>query len=443
MIRKVNFILLLLMTVVGFCLMTVLFYPFHVNWDAGNVIENILQGHPVYDNWMGWLYPALLSGLIQFTHVPHAIGILQWILYWTAVSTLFVQLFSSYRRTFPLFYLAFAFFPGALFYVDYIANSTLLYCLYLLMCSLSVWVVRSTVWWKLILLVLLAVICICLRADAMFVVLPTLVLVLYRCYGRLWRMTGIVAIGFLALKSLESAVVAQVPGYNDRINSIQLIALYDQMHISRQKQELVIPDSILADGVTRKQMLDSIMSYREMENDYTFYASNVEMLRSGDNWHSGVVPDPMIYLGNLKYYLRHRLHILRKYWLEAPELYNAVGDFEYKSQPYQGRVYHYLGWILYFGMPAIDYLLFGLIALFVSLHLRIVRSLAVPMLAIWMLWLMLLMVSVTSVSSRYIYPACLCMYQMMIYVLYVRWKDWRGRHLPCCQSRQITNKTLN
>lgn len=428
MTRKVNLILLVLMTAAGFCLTTILFYPFQVNWDAGNVIDNILQGHPVYDNWMGWFYPALLCGLIQLTHVPHAIGILQWIIYWTAVSTLFVQLFSVHRRSFPLFFLAFAFFPGTLFYVDYIANSALLYCLYLLICSISVWTVRSTVWWKLIMLVLLAVVCVFLRADAMFVVLPTLVLVLYRCYGRFWRMTGIVVIIFLMLKIIESAVVAQVPGYNDRINSIQLIALYDQMHISRQKQELVIPDSILADGVTRKQMLDSIMTYSEMENDYTFYASNVDMLRSGDNWHSGVTPDPMIYLENLLYYLRHRLNILHKYWLGAPELYNAIGDFEYKSQPYQGRVYHYLGGILYFGMPAISYLLSGLIALFFSLHSRPTRRLALPMLAIWTLWLMLLMVSVTSVSSRYIYPACLCMYQMMIYVLYVRWKDWREKH---------------
>lgn len=418
MIRKVNLVLFVLMTVAGFGLTTSLFYPFHVNWDAGNVIDNILQGHPVYDNWMGWLYPGLVGGLIQLTHEPHAIGFLQWILYWTAVSTLFAQLFSADRKYFSLFYLAFAFFPGALFYVDYIANSALLYCLYLVMCSISVWMVKKPTRWKLTMLVLLTAVCVCLRADAIFVVLPTLVLVLYRCYGRLWRMTGIVVAGFLVLKTIETAIVAQVPGYNDRINSIQLIALYDQMHISREKQELVIPDSILADGVTRKQMLDSIMTYRELENDYTFYASNVEMLRSRNNWHSGVTPDPKIYLENLSYYLRHRLNILRKYWLGAPELYNAIGDFEYKPQPYQGRVYHYLGWILYFGMPAIGYLLFGLIALLVSLQSRPARRLAVTMLAIWTLWLMLLMVSVTSVSSRYIYPACLCMYQMMIYMIY-------------------------
>lgn len=430
MIRKVNLILLVLMTLAGFGLTSFLFYPYHVNWDAGNVIDNIMLGHPVYDNWMGWFYPALVGGLIRLTHIPHAIGILQWVIYWTSVSTLSVQLFSLEKRSFPLFYLAFAFFPGALFYVDYISNSALLYCLYLVMCSISVWMIRRATWWKLVMEIFLAIICVCLRADAMFVVLPTLVLVLYRCYGRLWRMAGIVAIGFLALKTIESVVVTQVPGYNDRINSIQLIALYDQMHISRLKQELVIPDSILADGVSRSQMLDSIMTYKEMENDYTFYASNVELLRSRDNWHAGVVPDPMIYLQNLDYYLRHRLDIMRKYWLRAPELYNAIRDFEYKSPPYQGRVYHYLGWILYFGMPAIGYLFFGLVALIASLSLCFMRRSVILMLAIWTMWLGVLMLSVTSVSSRYIYPACLCMYQMMIYMLYCRWRGWSdSRHI--------------
>lgn len=441
MTRIVNQVLLVLMTLAGLGLTAYLFYPYAVNWDAGNVIDNIMLGHPVYDNWMGWFYPALVGGLVRLTNLPHAIGILQWVIYWTSVSSLSVQLFSLEKRSFPLFYLAFAFFPGALFYVDYIANSTLLYCLYLLMCSISVWMVRRFAWWKLSAVIILSIFSICLRADAMFVTLPTLVLVLNRCFGRLWRMTGFVMGGFLALKLVESAIIVQIPGYNERIKSIELIALYDQMHISREKQELVIPDSILADGVSRAQMLDSIMTYKEMVNDYTFYASNEELLRSGNNWRSGVTPDPVIYLENLQYYLRHRFRVLRKYWLGAPELYNAIRDFEYKSPSYLGWVYHYFGWILYFGMPAIGYLFFGLVALITALSLRSMRRSVVLMLAIWAMWLVILMLSVTSVSSRYIYPACLCMYQMMIYMLYCRWEDWSdSRHnitLPQTLDREL------
>lgn len=418
MMRRINLVLFLLITVTGYGLTSFLFYPYAVNWDAGNVIENVVQGHPVIDNWMGWFYPTFVNVLYRLTHLPHAIGCTQWLLYWLAVSTLFVQLFSPRKKSFLPFYLLFAFFPGALFYVDYIANSALLYCLYLLMCSTSVWMMRSPSRWKLALVVLLCLASICLRRDALFLSVPTLVLVLYRCYGRFWRMTGAVVAGFIALKVAESLTVAQMPGYDSRINSFQLIALYDQMHISRLKQELVMPDSVLAEGVSRQQMLDSIMAYREMHNDYTFYASNVELLRSRNNWQSGVTPDPVIYLENLKYYLQFRLEIVRRYWLRGPELYNAVQDFEYKPSPYRGWVYHYFGWILYFSMPAVYYLVFGLIGLILSVKTRRKRSVVVPLVSIWAVMLLVLMLSVTSVSSRYIYPVCLCMYQLMIYMFY-------------------------
>lgn len=417
MIRKINIILYLLITVVGFAFTSCLFYPYTVNWDAGNVIENVVQGHTIYDNWMGWLYPAIIDVLYRLTGVPHAIGILQWSIYWVAVSTLFIQLFSPDKKSFLAFYLLFACFPGILFYIDYIANSTLLYCLYLLMCSLAVWMVRQRAKWKLLLMALLCIISISVRRDAMFLVLPTMVLVLYLCYGRLWKMVGIVAAGFVIMKVVETTVEAQIPDYNGRINSIELIALYDQMHISKLKHELVIPDSILADGVSREQMMDSIMSYKTMHNDYSFYASNVDMIRSRDHWHAGVTPDPMIYLENLGYYIRFRLEILRRYWLDAPDMYNAIRDFEYKSPSYLGWVYHYFGWILYFGVPAIIYIICGLIGLFLSFYTRQKRNIVIPLLMIWTFMLMILMVSTTSVSSRYIYPACLCMYQMMIYMI--------------------------
>lgn len=418
MIRKINIILFLLITLMGYGLTSFLFYPYALNWDAGNIIENVVKGHTEYDNWMGWLYPAIIDGLYRISGIPHAIGCLQWGIYWLAVSTLFIQLFSPERKSFLPYYLLFTCFPGILFYVDYIANSTLLYCLYLLMCSLSIWTVRQRTWWKLLLLALMCIICISVRRDAMFLVLPTMVLVLYHCYGRLWQMVGIVAFGFVVMKVVESTIESRVPGYNDRINSIELIALYDQMHISRLKQELVIPDSILAEGVTREQMLDSIMSYKTMYNDYTFYASNVDMLRSHDNWHAGVTPDPMIYLENLWYYIRFRLDIVRRYWLDAPDMYNAIRDFEYKSPSYKGWVYHYFGWILYYNLPSILYIMCGLIGLFLSLRYRLHVNVVVPLVLIWTFMLMILMVSATSVTARYIYPTCLCMYQTMIYMIY-------------------------
>lgn len=419
MIRKVNLVLFWLITLAGFGITSFLFYPYTVNWDAGNVIENVVLGHTVYDNWMGWLYPALIDGLYRLTGIPHTIGIVQWLIYWGAVSTLFLQLFSPDKRSFLPFYLLFACFPGALFYIDYIANSTLLYCLYLLMCSISLWMMRHPSRWKMALVVLLCIVCICVRRDALFLSLPTLVLVLYHRYGRLWRMVGIVSLGFMVLKTVESVSESQVPGYNDRINSIELIALYDQMHISKEKQELVIPDSILAPGVSREQMMDSIMSYKELHNDYTFYASNVDMIRSHDHWHAGVTPDPIIYLENLGHYIWFRLGIVKRYWLDAPDMYNAIRDFEYKSPSYLGWVYHYLGFIFYFNLPAVIYLVFGLIGLFLAIRMRYNLRVIVPLVSIWTFMLCILMLSVTSVSSRYIYPACLCMYQLMIYMLYV------------------------
>ena len=55
-------------------------------WDSALVIKDILKGHALLNNWLGWYFPLIWEGLYRLTGVVHIMGSYILLLYWIGIT---------------------------------------------------------------------------------------------------------------------------------------------------------------------------------------------------------------------------------------------------------------------------------------------------------------------------------------------------------------------
>lgn len=295
-------------SIAGFIFTGICAYPYGIHWDSGWIFSHIYNDEHLYiNNWMGWYYPNLWALLYKTTGIPHIVGVLQNILYWSSLLSIFLVKCKKTWKSY-IAYLIFAYFPLNLLFITNITNNALLYSFLLL--SLSLYLISNYYNKRYLFLSLFFLLnCIFIRRDAFFIVIPITILILYiqfcnwMSYKKAFFMaTTYVILTICFITTIEHLVTDKK---YQKVNSIQLIAIVDFTGMSYQQDSCYWPANIISSDYTPEKVLTKLNMTSNIYDDITtFYNYGLnDCLKTkyflNPNMHN-FIP---IYLSNLREYI--------------------------------------------------------------------------------------------------------------------------------------------
>lgn len=428
---------IIILSIIGFIITGILAYPWAPNWDSAYVVSHMIDdGTPWMTDWMGWYYPGLIHILSKLTGVVLAIGTYQNLLYWIGITLISIALYGNKRHA-VLWYALTAWFPGALAFMMFLTNNTLLFAYIVLGVGLYSFYYcgRTRGKWLLILSYLLLLQAVFIRREAI-IYIPLLVLMLsYFLFRKnnsrkssVIKSAAIAFLPFLAILPIEKELTKEIPEYH-HINSIDYTAMFDMEGMSYYKGEIVFPVSVFKpqyrshDFLMEKVNRDADVITKDVNEfwqDTTLLVSEKASLIEIEN-------PVAIYMRNIIPYVKFRGRIVMDYlkicWFGYHNFENDT-DTQLTSYPnkHSSELSTFLSKkpmkiLLWSGIPVI----MGLIMLILCSIRRIPfetpsdRKRYILFLYFAFAIMLLYMLSSVYVQLRYIYPVCLAMWYLNIY----------------------------
>ncbi|MDD6553091.1 MAG: hypothetical protein PUF37_05830 [Prevotellaceae bacterium] len=427
---------IILLSILGFFFTGILCYPYSAWWDSDYVLTRMVNdGQPWLTNWMGWYLPWLCQILYKLTGCFLAIGVFQNLIYWTGITILSISLFN--RSKHPIvWYLLVAWFPGSLAFISGIANNEILFAYILLGVALFAFYKRvyrhSWLFWLSEFFLLQTIF---IRREAIIYIVPIMIafayIWLYERYGKKLRtlLVSIVApiVLVIALLIIEKGLTAPIPGYQ-HINTIDYTAMFDMEGMSFYKGQVVFPMSVFKKQYRSPEFLMNKVRKDEpnLESDVFLFWRDTTIIVAKKPVLIKVGNFIPIYLHNIKYYLKFRGNMFVNYMLSHDRFAYDMDKSNIINSPIKeySLLQIKLGYLVSsFGLPVFYYCLLALSLLCLSIFRYIpyesrkeafLCSVSVPFL---LAVILLYTISSVAVQTRYVYPSCLFLWYLSIYMI--------------------------
>ncbi|MGL4346883.1 MAG: hypothetical protein ACRCR9_02210, partial [Chitinophagaceae bacterium] len=329
---------IILISILGFVGTGILPYPYGVSYDDFYSVTDLsnFSDPQRFSTWLGWFYPVIWNLSRNILKVEF--GVFNNIIYWSIMPLLYIRLFDFLKQSNKVFslytfwYFVFTFCPFMIISLTNMHNSQavlsfLLLGLYFVVCYYKDRKILS------LLLCLIFFICATLiRRDALFFMLPMIVVLSLLQQGTLRKI--LVLILFLVSSNLINTLGFKIIGTENpkagAFSTIDYIVWYDLAAMSYHKKEMVIPDQYFRDTYKRSDQDIEIpvdknealnIIYEQFNNhqfhDMFIYPYNMTY---GITYMLNVSPRIehiphfyLLYLKNLPFYVWHRLTIFYKY----------------------------------------------------------------------------------------------------------------------------------
>lgn len=430
---------ILLLSLLGFVVTGVMFYPFGLFWDSGRTLNYILiDGHANVDNWLGWYFPLLWEGLYRITGIPYIMGTWINLVYWVGITLLYLNIFNVERRSL-WWYVAFAWFPGTLMFILNITNNALMMGMLILgLAFFAIYANKKKMYWT-VLSIITILQCAFIRRESFIIVIPLIIILLlifFQQSQKQWRallyacVTSFVI--FLGVFGTEKVITNQIANY-DYMDALSITCLHDMSAVTYLTSDMKIPTNIFkeeyADGkacfediMTMPQAKDSICNgdnmfhhigpYMKIEDRYMLHMPKSEVIE--------------FYTHNIVPWLKFRARFIFKYfWFRQEMCYTTTPGPMIQYQPASPNI---IQKVMSFVVPAI----FGSLQIFYYLSLIVLvidwrktvsyrfkkeRLLLRSLICIAVIETILVLFTSIAVQYRYLYPVCVLQYIIFIYVL--------------------------
>ncbi len=437
-ISKKNIILIL--SALGFIVTGILFYPYGTFWDSARTLTYILtEGHANVDNWLGWYYPLLWEGLYKLTGIPNIMGTYINLIYWIAITILYLNLFNVDKRSL-WWYLAFAWFPGSLMFIVNIINNALMLVMLLLGLAFLSLFSNMKKWWWAALSIISIIQCAFIRRESFIIVIPLTFIILLIIFLHDQKKIKAIVLAcitslliFIGVFSTEKAITSRIPNYN-YMDALSITCLHDMSAVTYMTGKMCIPNNIFKEEYSDGKacytdimsmengndsiwhgdvMLHHIGPYMKIEDRYTLRMDKSDILS--------------FYMSNLPRWLIFRVqYIVHYFWYRQQMWYTANRDdkmilYDVPSpnviqKGLSGIIPALLGWLQVFYYLSFAILCFDWKKL-IRYNSKNERILILSLIFVSFLESILVLFTSIDIQYRYLYPVCVIQYLLFIYVM--------------------------
>lgn len=423
--------------IIGFFITGVLLYPYGIMWDSALVIKDILKGHALLNNWLGWYFPLIWEGLYRLTGVVHIMGSYILLLYWIGITILYINLFNVEKHSLWWYFL-FAWFPGTLLFVLNITNNALMFVMMILGISFFAIYSNKKHWIWAVLSILTIIQCLFIRRESFIMVVPLVIMILYIVFlqnRKKWLAALYsIVIGltvFIGIFFTEKTVTSKIPNY-EYIDTMGFTCLFDMSAVTYLTGQMQIPNHIFkeeyADGKAcfnriMKTSEDSIWNGDIVLKTFVCPYTNVGYYQNLSLPKSDI---KTFYSNNFLSWLKFRAqYSIRYFWFRQCMCYTVKAD---NWHPYSTRnpktIQVALSYVFPLLLGSLQFFYFlSIIFLFfdwkkwVSYRNKKERLFLFGLIVFSLFETGIVLLFSVDVQYRYLYPVCMLQYLIFVYVM--------------------------